>query len=166
MAEVKIKPPEIGAKKLLERVRAAKGFYLNGVQNPKISPTEAAVAMAETWHRIMADRKTMEKWKENRLAAGDATWLAGIMLKGADRLIPGVEAGIGKYLDFAREFYAYMEPAIAKIKKMPKVTLEDRIKRAAAMIKHNFAFKRKPKAYSAEELEKLREEVEKVSLPA
>ena len=50
MPEVKIKPPEIGARKLLEGVRRSRGFYIYGVQNPKVSPTEAAVSQADAWH--------------------------------------------------------------------------------------------------------------------
>jgi len=165
MAEVKIKDPEIGAKKLLERVRASRPFYIHGAMNPKISPTEAAIAVADSWHRIMSDTRTKEKWIEGRRAAGDETWLAGVIGKGADRLIPGVEFGIGKYLEFASEFYPYMAPKIAEIKRMPKVTIEDRINRAAAMIRHNFNFKRKKRAYTLEELKSLREKVESVSLP-
>jgi len=165
MPEVVVKPPELGAKKLLDRVRAAKGYYLYGVQNPKVSPTEAAIAVADSWHRIMSDARTKEKWVEGRKAAGDETWLAGILGKGADRLIPGVEFGIGKYLEFASEFYPYMASKIAEIKGMPKVTIEDRINRAAAMIRHNYQFKRKKRAYTLSELKSLREKVESVALP-
>jgi len=165
MPEVTVKPPELGAKKLLDRVRAAKGYYLYGVQNPKVSPTEAAIAVADSWHRIMSDARTKEKWVEGRKAAGDETWLAGILGKGADRLIPGVEFGIGKYLDFASEFYPYMASKIAEIKEMPKVTIEDRINRAAAMIRHNYNFKRKKRAYTLRELEEGKRKVESVTLP-
>lgn len=165
MTQVTIKPPELGAKKLLERVRQSKSFYMYGVQNPKVSPTEAAVAVADSWHRIMSDPKTKEKWVENRKAAGDETWLAGILGKGADRFVPGVEFGIGKYLDFAQEFYPYMAAKVAEIKQMPKVSIEDRINRAAAMIRHNYNFKRKKRGYDLKSLQELRQRVDSVQLP-
>ncbi len=158
MAEVRIKPPEIGAKKLLEKVRGARPFYLYGVQNPKVSPTEAAVAMKDTWRQIMSRAETAEKWAANRLAAG-------VLGKGADRLIQGVEFGIGKYLDFASEFYPYMATKIAEIKRMPKVTIEDRVRRAAEMIKHNYNFKRKKRAYTISDLQSLKDKVESTPLP-
>ena len=85
--------------------------------------------------------------------------------KGVDRWVPGVEFGIGKYLEFAAEFYPYMAAKIAEIKKMPKVTIEDRINRAAEMIRHNYNFKRKKRAYTLKELEELRKRVESVTLP-
>ena len=165
MPTVTIKPPELGAKKLLERVRQSKSFYLYGVQNPKVSPTEAAVAVADSWHRIMSDPRTKEKWVQNRKAAGDETWLAGILGKGADRFIPGVEFGIGKYLEFAQEFYPYMAAKVAEIKQMPKVTIEDRINRAAEMIRHNYNFKRTKRAYTLKELQDLKSKVESIQLP-
>jgi len=139
---------------------------LHGAMNPKISPTDAALAVKDSLKRIMADPKTWDKWAENRKAAGDETWLAGILGKGADRLIPGVEMGIGKYLDFAKEFYPYMAPKIAEIKTMPKVTIEDRINRAAVMMRHNFIFRRKRRAYTKEELERLKAEIEAVAMPS
>jgi len=162
---VKIKSPALGARKLLERARVALPFYIHGVQNPKISPTEAALAAKDTWRRIMSMSETVEKWANNRAAVGDVGWLAGVLGKGKDRYVPGVEFGIGKYLDFATQFYPYMEPKISEIKRMPKVTIEDRIARAAAMIRHNFAFKYTKKPFSLSDLERLRSEVLKVSLP-
>ncbi len=165
MAQVTIKPPELGAKKLLDRVRQAKSYYLYGVQNPKISPTEAAVAVADSWHAIMSDVRTKEKWVQNRKAAGDETWLAGILGKGADRFVPGVEFGIGKYLEFAQEFYPYMAAKVAEIKNMPKVTIEDRINRAAEMIRHNYNFQRSKRAYGLKELQDLKAKVDSVKLP-
>ena len=58
-----------------------------------------------------------------------------------------------------------MAAKIAEIKQMPKVTIEDRINRAAAMIRHNYNFKRKKRAYTLQELQNLRSKVESVSLP-
>ena len=162
---VRIKPPALGARKLLERARVATPFFIYGVQNPKVSPTEAALAAKETWRRIMSLSETVEKWARNRSAVGDVGWLSGILGKGKDRYVPGVEFGIGKYLDFASQFYPHMEPKIAEIKRMPKVTIEDRINRAAAMIRHNFSFRYSKKPFSLSDLESLKNEVLRVSLP-
>jgi len=162
---VKIKSPELGARKLLERARVARPFYIYGVQNPKVSPTEAAIAMKDTWRQIMSRTETVEKWAANRAAVGDVGWLAGILGKGADRYVPGVEFGIGKYLDFASEFYPYLEKKLPEIKRMPKVTIEDSINRAAAMIRHNHAFHYKKKPFSLSDLEGLKSRVLGVSLP-
>jgi|Deesub1362A_J573_1020465.scaffolds.fasta_scaffold34448_2 hypothetical protein len=165
MVEVRLKSPEISAKKLLEKVRGARGFYLHGAMNPKISPTDAAIAQKETLKRKMADPKVWDKWAENRKAAGDETWLAGIVMKGADRLIPGVEAGIGKWYDFATQFFPYMAPAVAEVKKMPKVTIDDSVRRAEKIIRHNYNFRFKRKAYTKSDLESLREKIDTVALP-
>lgn len=165
MPEVKIKPPEIGARKLLEGVRRSRGFYIYGVQNPKVSPTEAAVSQADAWHAKVSAAETKAKWVENRRAAGDETWLAGILGKGADRWLPGVEFGIGKYYAFAEEFYPYVAAGLGKVYSIQKRTLDDSIRRAAEMIKHNAAFKRKKRAFTLDELNSLKAKVEGVPLP-
>lgn len=165
MPEAKIVAPEIAAKKLLERVRQSKGFYIYGVQNPKVSPTEAAISQAEAWHAKVSAAETKQKWIENRKAAGDETWLAGILGKGADRWLPGVEFGVGKYLAFAEEFFPYLSAGLSKVYAIQKRTLDDSIRRAAEMIRHNAGFKRKKRAFTLDELNTLKSKVEGVTLP-
>ncbi len=166
MPEVAVVDPTIAAKKLLERVRVSKGFYIHGVQNPKRSPTEAAIQAADAWHARVSAAETKKKWVDNRKLAGDESWLAGILGKGADRWLPGVEFGIGKYLAFAEEFFPYLAAGLSKVYSIQKRTLEDSIKRAAEMIRHNAAFKRKKRAFSLDELRSLKEKVESVPLPS
>ena len=165
MAEVKIVPPEVAAKKLLDRALASKDYLVYGIMNPKRSPTEAAISMAETWHSKVSDPKTKEKWIKNRRAAGDETWKAGLLGKGIDRWGPGIELGIGKYLAFASEFFPYMAAGLAtKVYTIQKKTLEDSVKRVRELIFHNAAFERKKRAFTLDELKSAAEKVRGVSL--
>jgi len=165
MPEIVITPPEIAARKLLEAVRRSKGFYLYGVQHPKRSPTQAAIEAADAWHSNVSAPETKQKFIDNRKAAGDETWLAGILGKGADRWLPGIEFGIGKYLVFAEEFFPYLAQGLEKVYAIQKTSLEDSIRRAAEMIRHNAAFKRKKQAFTLDELRQLREKIMSVKLP-
>ena len=165
MAEVKIVDPLIAAKKLLDRVSQSKDYFVYGVKNPKRSPTEAAISMADTWHARVSAPETKQKWIENRKAAGDESWLAGLLGKGIDRWLPGVELGIGKYLSFAEEFFPYMASGLAaKVYPIQKRTLDDSIRRVAELIRHNAAFKRKKRAFTLEELRSLSEKVRGATL--
>jgi len=165
MAEVKIVEPVIAARKLLDRALASRDYFVYGVKNPKRSPTEAAISMADTWHAKVSAPETKAKWIENRKAAGDETWLAGLLGKGIDRWAPGIELGIGKYLSFAEEFFPYMAGGLAtKVYTIQKRTLDDSIKRVAELIRHNAAFKRKKRAFTLEELRSLAEKVRGASL--
>lgn len=165
MAEVKIIDPTIAAKKLLDRATQSRDYLVYGVMNPKRSPTEAAVAAADAWHARVSAPETKTKFVENRKAAGDESWLAGVLGKGIDRWAPGIELGIGKYLQFAEEFYPYMASGLAtKVYTIQKRTLDDSIKRVAELIRHNAAFKRKKRAFTLDELKSLAEKVRSASV--
>jgi len=168
MAEVrvKVKPPDVSTRKLLDRVRVAKPFYIYFVQNPRASPTEEAVKMRSTLEAKMRTKATWDKWEMRRKAVGDIGWQAGALGKGADRLVPGVEHGIGYYFDFARQFFPYLAEGRAKVKKLARITLEDSIRRAATMIRHNAAFRFVKKGKSKEDLEAQRTAIEGIALPA
>mgnify|MGYP000518803883 CR=1 FL=1 len=167
MAEVavKVKSPELAARKLLERFRAARGFYIYGVQNPKRSPTEAAISMKDTLARKMADSKTWDKWEEKRKAVGDAGWLTGVLEKGVHRLEAGMDVGIAYWLQFFNQFKGHLEAGLAKVYRLPRVTLEDSIKRAAEMIRHNAQFSYTKKGLSPDEVKSIREKILGITLP-
>jgi len=165
MAEVKIVEPVIAAKKLLDRAMQSKDYFVYGIKNPKRSPTEAAISMADTWHAKVSSPETKRKWIEHRKAAGDESWLAGLLGKGIDRWAPGIQLGIGKYLTFAEEFFPYMASGLAtKVYTIQKRTLDDSIRRVAELIRHNAAFKRKKRAFTLDELRSLAEKVSAASL--
>ena len=46
---------------------------------------------------------------------------------------------------FYEQFSKHLEAGLAKVLAMPKVTLEDAIQRAAAMIRHNAQFRYTPR---------------------
>ena len=162
---VRVKPPEISARKLLDRFRAAKGFWLFGIQNPKRSPTEAAISMRATLERKMASKETWDKWEERRKAVGDAGWLTGILEKGVNRFEQGMDVGIAYWLQFFTQFKPHLEAGLEKVYAIPRATLDDAIRRAAEMIRHNAKFKYTKKGLTPDEVRSLREKIAGVSLP-
>lgn len=125
------------------RAAVATDDYKFGVENPARSPTDAAIAARKTLEAKMAAKETWDKWEAARKFAGDEGWRKGALEKGVDRYPIGVRVGLPKYEDFANKFKAHLEKKVEDIHKMPKVTIDDSIKRATEMIKHNAGFRYK-----------------------
>jgi hypothetical protein len=138
-----IKPVERWSKKYEDRATIATDDYRWGIENPARSPTESAIAMKETLMKKMAAKETWDKWEEARRFVGDEGWRKGAIEKGVDRYAPGIRVGLDKYTDFATKFRDHMERKVEEVHKMPKVTLDDSIKRCIEMIKHNAKFRYK-----------------------
>jgi hypothetical protein len=88
----------------------------------------------------MADPKTWDKWEAALKAVGNEKWQKASVQKGVARYGPGVEFGKPYYSDFASKFKAHLDAGVDAVRKMPKVSIEDSVARASAMIKHNAKF--------------------------
>jgi len=158
--EIRLKPPEIAAKKYLDRTRTAVPYYIYGTRNPKRSPTAAALEAAEAWHSKVSAPETLEKWKKRRAAAGDDKYYFGLETKGYKRYPEGTEVGSVYMLDFLTKFYPHLAEGLRKVYAIQKKTLDDAVKRAETMIRHNATFTYEPSKISAAEarsvLERLR----------
>lgn len=138
-----VKPAARWVDKYGRRTAVATPDYQWGVQNPSRDPTAAAISMKETLKAKMADAKTWDKWEEALKAVGMGKWQEAALNKGASRYGPGVEFGKKYYSDFASKFEAHLAAGVAEVYKLPKVTIEDSINRAATMIRHNAKFRYK-----------------------
>ena len=138
---ISIKPVDKTVEKWLQRARAGVELYKFYVQQPKRSPTEAAISMKETLMAKMAKPETWEKWEENRRAVGDAGWLYGVMNKGVQRYPQGIEVGKKYYEQFYSQFKSHLERGLAEVYSIPRVTLDDAVRRAEVMIRHNAKFR-------------------------
>jgi len=161
--EVKLKPVDIAVKKYYDRTRRP-DYYLAGVRNPKRSPTEAALSMADTWHRKVSLDETKEKWMKRRAAVGDEGWIAGIELKGVARYPQGTEIGSVKMMDFLNKFYPHLAEGLKKVYSIPRVTIDDSIERVATLIRHNHEFTYEPSKMTAKDIKALLEKVKSISI--
>ena len=160
MAEgIKLKSPELIAKKFLERTRTAVPFYVAGIKTPKRSPTEAAIGAAEAWHAKVSAAETKDKWIARRSAAGDEKWLFGIESKGIERYPKGCEVGAVWMYDFMTKFLPHLAEGLAKVYEIQKVDLDAAIKRVETLIRHNAAFRYEPSKMGVEDAKKLLEKI-------
>lgn len=142
---IRVKDVPIVVRKWIQRIRASKDFWVDGIQHPKRNPIEAALSMKETLMRKMADPATWDKWEEKLKGIKLEDWIKATIEKGGPRWVPGCEFGSGKYEMFYSEFKTHLEAGLAEVYKLPRVTLEDAIRRAETMIRHNAKFKFIPK---------------------
>jgi hypothetical protein len=112
-----------------------------GVNAVTTAPGQLAAAKVQTWlARIQA---SAQKWQTNVSAVTLQEWQQAMINVGIPRIASGAQAKQGKYLAFANKFFPYLESGVATVRAMPKVTLQDGIQRAVAMIQYNAKFSNK-----------------------
>ena len=161
--EIKLKPVEIIIKKYFDRTRNAT-YYLAGVLSPKRSPTEAAISMKSTLVEKMKRDETWEKWEKRRKAAGDTKWRAMIELKGVASYPRGTEVGSVYMLDFLNKFLPHLSEGLKKVYKEPRVTIDDSVKRAEIMIRHNHEFTYEPSSITVDNIKATLEKIKSIRL--
>jgi len=134
--------PEEGARKLIDRARAAAPHIAEQVRKVTVSPTEAAAEKVEKMRtnflRAIDDGKVERGLR--RVSLSD--WQSAMINKGVPRITQGLEQAEGKIVDFNRQFYPHLERVQAEVDAMPDTTLEDNIARAVHNIRRNAEFKR------------------------
>jgi hypothetical protein len=112
-----------------------------GVNAVTTAPGQLAAAKVQTWlARVQA---SAQKWQTNTAAVSLGDWQQAMLQVGVPRIASGANAKQAKYAAFATKFYPYLASGVATVKAMPKVTLQDGINRAVAMITHNSKFSNK-----------------------
>lgn len=109
-----------------------------GVNAVTQAPGAKAAAAVQTW--LARIQQSANKWAKNVGAVSLQQWQEAMTTVGIPRIAQGAQAKQGKYLAFAQKFYPYLAQGQAQVQAMPKVTLQDGINRAVAMIKHNAAY--------------------------
>lgn len=130
------------AEKWARNLRASTTDVQQGVQGVTTAPTQQAAAkidkMRQNFNAAIDDGKvsrglgrvTLEQWK------------SAMIDKGIPRLGAGADAAKPKLANFMSEFLPHLDAGVATVARMPDMTLEDSVARAAAMIRHNASFKR------------------------
>ena len=138
-----VKPVERWVKKYEDRATVATDDYKYGIEHPSANPIEMAISHRKDLEAKMKDPKTWDKWEEALKFVGFEGWKKGALEKGVSRYPEGIRSGLAKYKDFANKFKEHLEKGVEEVKKMPKVTLDDSVKRAEKMIRHNATFRYK-----------------------
>jgi len=129
------KPVERWRDKYSRRTAVAGPDYEAGIRAPSRDPIKAAIDAKATWQAKMADPATAAKWSDALSYVGIDGWQKAALEKGTARYGPGITFGLPKYEDFASKFKAHLDRELPAIRAMKKVTIEDSVAKAAAMIR-------------------------------
>jgi hypothetical protein len=80
------------ASKYVARAQAATPDYKAGVQSPRRSQSQAAIAAAPTWAQAVQDAASRGSFAKGLNKSGDAKWQANALNKGGARYGSGVAA--------------------------------------------------------------------------
>ncbi len=86
-----------GAAKWVQRATGAARDYATGVQQPRVSWSQATAASESAYEAGVQDAIGRKAFSKGVTKAGDSTWLQGITTKGVQRYAPGVQAAQAKY---------------------------------------------------------------------
>lgn len=132
--------PDQMAQKWQSRLSGSTAEITAGVQGVTTAPGILAARQKQAWlARVQASQ---DKWARNVARVSLADWQNKMLNVGIPRIAQGAQANVDKMQAFAAEFLPYLDRGVASVKQMPKVTLEDSINRATAMIRHNAKFQR------------------------
>lgn len=130
------------AEKWNRNIKGATETIKQGVARVDTAPTEKAAAAKEKMKQKLIEAIDNGDWEAGLKAVSLEDWKQA-MDKGVGRIAAGADMAQPKMKEFMDEFLPHLEQGKAKIDKMPNVSLEDGINRAAEMIRHNAAFKKR-----------------------
>jgi hypothetical protein len=113
-----------------------------GVQALQTSPTESAAAQQDRYLNGVQNAVSSGKWVRGLRRVSLADWQQAMVTKGLNRVSSGATAAIPKMTAFQNQWQPFLQANAAKVRAMPKATLQDRLNRMVAMATANSTFKR------------------------
>lgn len=135
----KINPAE-AAEKWARRLSGATEDIRAGVERVTEAPGAAAAKKKDKY--VAGLRDSVDKWERNTRAVTLEDWKDKTLNVGLSRVASGAQANQGKTQKFFEEFLPHLDRGVSQVRSMPDTTMEDRINRAVAMMRHNSQFKR------------------------
>lgn len=126
---------QMATTKWLQNIGTATERMKQGAMNVTTAPGQKAAAAADKW--LQRVQQSQAKYKNNVSRVSLQQWQDAYVNVGIPRVSQGAQAKQAKYNAAMADFLPYLAQGVAKIDAMPKVTLQDSIARATAMIQHN-----------------------------
>jgi hypothetical protein len=135
--------PQEFADKHNRRTKAALEDMSNGINKVTIAPTMQAAA---TQNKMLANLQASVQngtWANRLKAVSLESWKDKMINKGIPRVAGGLDASIGKVQEFAAQLLPAIDSAVAKVKSMPDLTIEDSISRMTTFVREMSKFSKK-----------------------
>jgi hypothetical protein len=135
--------PQEFAEKHNRRTKAALEDMSNGISKVTVSPTSQAAAKQNKMLANLQASVNNGTWATRLRAVSLESWKDKMINKGIPRVAGGLDASIGKVADFAAQLLPAIDSAVAKIKTMPDLTIEDSISRMTTFVREMSKFSKK-----------------------
>jgi hypothetical protein len=135
--------PQEFAEKHNRRTKGALEDMSTGIQKVSVAPSGLAVAKQAKMLANLTASVQNGTWA-NRLKAVDLqSWKDKMINKGIPRVSGGLDAAISKVQDFASQLLPAIDTAVAKVKAMPDLTIDDSINRMTTFVRDMSKFRKK-----------------------
>jgi len=135
--------PQEFAEKHNRRTKAALEDMSTGIQRVDTAPSAQAVAKQAKMLANLTASVQNGTWAARLKAVDLTTWKDKMINKGIPRVSGGLDASIGKVADFASQLLPAIDAAVAKVKGMPDLTIDDSISRVSSFIRDMSKFRKK-----------------------
>jgi hypothetical protein len=130
----------MATQKWLSNLSSSTDRMKSGVLAVTVAPGQKAAAQRTKW--LQRVTQAADKWAARTGSVTLQDWQNSMVNVGIPRVAQGAQQKQGKMQSFLTDFLPYLQQGVSQIDNMPKVTIEDSIARATAMIRHNANYKR------------------------
>lgn len=131
------------AEKHARRLKQAIPDMEIGINRVTISPTKQAAAKMDKLKANLIKAIDSGKMKRRMEAVTVEEWKGKMIGKGLGRVASGIDAAHDKQVAFANQLLPAVDAAVAEIKKMPDLSIEDSINRVGTFIRRMSKFEKK-----------------------
>jgi len=124
------------------RLKGAITDIQRGVDRVTVNPCELAAAKADKMLARLSESVQSGKWARNLKKVTLDDWKTKMKDKGVPRISGGIDGAKEKVIAFAKDLLPHVDTGVAAIKKLPDLTIDDSINRAATFIRHMADFKK------------------------
>jgi len=134
--------PEEYQEKHARRLKGAITDITRGVGRVTVNPCELAAAKSDKMLARLSEAVNSGKWAANLKKVSLEDWKKKMVEKGVPRISGGIDGAKDKVVNFAKVLLPHVDAGVDKIKKLPDLTIDDSINRAATFIRHMAEMKR------------------------
>lgn len=131
--------PEQQAEKWANRLSGATADIAAGIDRVTEAPGRKAAAQKAAY--LAGIQAKADKWERNVARIDLGTWQAAAK-NGVQRVAQGAQSKKGKMQDFLREFQPFQDNVTARVRQMPRGTLEQNLARMVMQARETANFKR------------------------
>jgi len=124
------------------RLKGAISDITRGVDRVTTNPCELAAAKADKMLSRLSESVQSGKWARNLKKVTLDDWKTKMKDKGVPRISGGIDGAKDKVIAFAKDLLPHVDTGVAAIKKLPDLTIDDSINRAASFIRYMADFKK------------------------